>query len=366
MSNYILSPQMSLLVPIVGVAPGPEWAQDINNSLTIIDSHDHSNGSGVQITPSGLNISSDLTMQGNNLVSTGSVSFLDQAATISGTTAIYSVLGDLYYNDLAGNRIRLTINGSVAGANGTISGLVSPASASFQALSETFIWQGNAFKPATMDMGSIIVRKLSNNSDGILLQAPTSLANTASIAYNLTLPTLPSVQSFMTLDAAGQMAAPWTVDNDTIKIVSNQLKVNTASTSLIFGEHCWELNGNYAELGFPQLDIDARFLVPYNITIQSIWIYNGVAGVSNITQHKLTANAIGGVDITISDTGQFLGGCAQYTWTDSGSVIGAQYQVVKPNIAVANIDAGYSIQWSLLSAISGGTDARIRIFYTRR
>jgi len=37
MANFILSPQMSLPVPVVGIDSGPDYAFNINSSLSLID-----------------------------------------------------------------------------------------------------------------------------------------------------------------------------------------------------------------------------------------------------------------------------------------------------------------------------------------
>ena len=358
---------MGLPVPVVGQELGPQWAYDINNSLTLLDQHDHSNGQGVKITPSGLNINADLTFNGNNLISNRATTFLSQSSTIADLTSIYSVAGDLYYNDSAGNKIRITQNGGILGTPGSITGLVSPASASYIPLSEKFVWQSNSFKPATMDMGSIIVRKLVANSDGVLIQAPSSLLNTSSIAYSLTLPLLPAQQSFMTLDAAGNMAAPWTVDNSSIKIVSNQLVVQGGAIANSAREHAWELNGKYGSLTYPLNNIDAIFFAPYNITIQSVWIYSGTAGASGTTEFDLKVASSGGSFTSIlNTTGKITSAAASGVWTDSGTIIGAQTGVTKPIIQTSAITAGQAIRWDLIQGMTGvAQDVRIRIFYVQ-
>ena len=56
MSDVINSPNMNLPVPIVGQDPGPDWANNYNSCLSVVDGHNHSSGSGVQITQSGINL----------------------------------------------------------------------------------------------------------------------------------------------------------------------------------------------------------------------------------------------------------------------------------------------------------------------
>src|SRR6185437_5151905 len=111
MANFTTSPNMNLVIPTVGVDPGPDWASNINSSLTILDGHDHSSGKGVQITPSGINISSDLTMVQNNLTNVRSIRLFPQTSPLALPTdvgALYESGVDLYYNDANGNQIQIT------------------------------------------------------------------------------------------------------------------------------------------------------------------------------------------------------------------------------------------------------------------
>lgn len=219
------SPNMVLPVPVVGQETGPQWATDLNNCLTIIDSHDHTPGRGVQITPSGLNINSDLTFNTNNAISLRSVRLSINSAAIalaSDLNCLYDVNGDLYFNDGLGNQIRITQSGSVSGAAGTITGLPSgSASASFNSIGGVFTFQQASNQAANLDVGPIVIRNTTVSSAGITITPISGLASN----YTLTLPALPSVQNIMMLDNSGNITAPLNVDNSTIEISSNNLQV---------------------------------------------------------------------------------------------------------------------------------------------
>lgn len=215
---------MALPVPVVGTDPGPQWAIDINSCLALIDLHDHASGSGVQITPAGLNITGDLTFKSNNATLLRSVRFSAQSAPISNPTdlgCIYESGVDLYYNDGAGNRVRITQSGAVAGTPGSIANLVSPASAVYSAGSTTFVWESDANTAANMDAGSLILRNATASSNGLTLAPPNAMASD----FTITLPTLPAQQNIMTLDATGSVAASWNVDNSTLEVSANTLRV---------------------------------------------------------------------------------------------------------------------------------------------
>lgn len=202
----LATPNMNLPVPVVGEEAGPEYATDINSCMTVLDAHNHAPGSGLQIDPTGLNINADLPMASNNLTQIRTSRYTSQSAALALATdlsCLYSVNGDMYWNDGLGNQVRLTQNGSVVGASGSITGLVSPATASYVAGTTTFVWESDSNVPANMDCGAVILRKIAASSSGITLRPPTAIASD----YEIVLPALPAANSFMTIDSSGNQAA---------------------------------------------------------------------------------------------------------------------------------------------------------------
>lgn len=211
MSSVVISPNMNLPVPIVGVEPGPAYASDVNNSLTIIDQHNHTAGSGVLITPAAININADLSINDNNLTLVRSLNFLSQASPLTGAApdlgCLYESGVDLYFNDGSGNQIRITESGSVAGAAGTITGLPSgTASASYAA--GVFTFQAATNTPANVSMGSAVLGNNNTNGFALTLSPPTLGSN-----YSLILPALPVALSFLALDAVGNITASLAFNN---------------------------------------------------------------------------------------------------------------------------------------------------------
>lgn len=232
MADFNLSPNMSLPIPTVGVDAGPDYANNLNASLTLLDQHDHSPGRGVTVPSSGININADLPFNGSNATTLRAARFLSQTMPITATPPdlleIYVSGVDLYYNDGNGNQVRLTQSGGVAGSPGSISNLVPPASASYNAGSQTFVWESNALTAANMDMGSITLRDLTASSNGITISAPGALA----ADYTLTLMSaLPVATSFVQVASTGNVTANITPDNSTIEVNSNQLRVVPGSIS---------------------------------------------------------------------------------------------------------------------------------------
>lgn len=114
------TPNMSLVLPTVSTTVGPDWATQLNAAFSLIDSHDHSSGEGVPVTPAGMNISSNLTFNDFYATSVGSLRLTSQGATLatpSDVRALYSVNGDLYYNNSSGAAIQITSGGSVIAAS---------------------------------------------------------------------------------------------------------------------------------------------------------------------------------------------------------------------------------------------------------
>lgn len=247
MANTITSPNMNLSIPVPGVDPGPDYALNLNACLATIDQHNHSSGQGVQINPSGININADLPMANNNLTLARSIRFAAQSAPLSLVTdlgCLYESGVDLYYNDGSGNQVRITQSGGVAGTPGSISNLVSPASAAYVSANQTFVWQSAASTPANLDAGSIILRNITANSKGLTLNPP----NAMSVNFSITLPSLPLVTSLINIDASGNMGT-WALDNSTLTqsagiiqvpasgITATQLAANSVTTAKILNNN---------------------------------------------------------------------------------------------------------------------------------
>jgi len=230
MAGESYSPNMNLVLPGVGVTAGPVYASDVNQSLNILDQHNHAPGSGVQITPDGLNINSNFTMNNNNIIAIKSLRLQDQVSALSGGSdlgCIYRVVDDLYYNDGLGNQIRLTQSGSIAGASGSIANLVSPASATFVSLSSTIVFQSAVNTAASLDAGSILLRNITASSKALTLSPPNAMGSD----YSITLPSLPSSQKIMTLDSSGNMSAPYSIDNSSLEISSNVIQIKNSGVT---------------------------------------------------------------------------------------------------------------------------------------
>lgn len=198
---------MSLPVPVAGQEGGPQYAADVNGCMTIIDAHTHSPGSGVQITPDGLNINSSLSFGNNFAINMAALTLVPQNSVTAVNTIYETNAGDLHYINSAGLDIQITNGTGVAVTPTSIPGLVSPASVAYVPGSSTFVWQSNTSIAANMDFGSALLRNLSPNSTFALTLAPPTLSSN----YTITLPSLPGSTSLMALDSSGNISAPYSI-----------------------------------------------------------------------------------------------------------------------------------------------------------
>jgi len=232
MANTTTTPNMTLNLPVIGVDPGPDWANNVNAALTKVDSHNHTNGQGVPITPAAINVNADLSMNQNNLTNTNTVRFYPVPAAPSSAlynASVYVYGSDLYYRDGAGNNVRITNGGNVTGSPGTITGLpYDSASANYQT-SGTFQFQSATSTPAALSCGPVSIGTQTTSPNQITLQSPNSLA----AAYALTLPTgLPASSSnVVKIDNAGNLSAiPTTGSGNAVLATSPTISGATLSS----------------------------------------------------------------------------------------------------------------------------------------
>ncbi len=218
------SPNMGLPIPIIGVDSGLTWEQSLAQALTIIDAHMHAPNYGVLVTPSGLNINTALTFNGNDAFALRSSRYVVQNSPISNASDIgctYVSGADLWYNDTAGNQIQITSGGAV---NATASGIKSGnATASF--VSSVLVVNAASNTPANIAAGSILLGNNSLNSNYVTLSPPASIPSDVT----QTLPTIPSATSFMQMDTSGNMSATTAVSQGITR--SNQAPVGQQISS---------------------------------------------------------------------------------------------------------------------------------------
>lgn len=235
MPDTTTTPNMSLPVPVPSTAPGPAWATNIVADMNAIDSHNHSSGQGVQISPSGLDINSDLTFGSNNATALRSARFTAQVSPLalaSDLGCLYVSGVDLYYNDENGNQVRITTGGNVNAGAGSITGLPSgTASASFSG--GTFVFQSATNTGASIRCGPIEIGSTTVATHQTIVASNAS----QSVDISLVLPTVaPAANNVMASDGSGNMF--WDSTTGTSSLVRSsgaQISTTAITTPTFFG-----------------------------------------------------------------------------------------------------------------------------------
>ena len=327
---------MNLVLPVPGAAGqvGPTWATNLNTALTLIDSHDHSSGKGQKVTPAGININADLTLAGFNLTTVNSARFSSQSAALSGSSdkiAVYSVLGDLYWNNSSGTAVQITSGGSVAGASGTITGLASPASVTFAGSSPnaSFSFIQAAGIAAKMVHGDVAITETVSSGNSVTLKAPTSLASSYSVKLWTAAPA--SGTKFATLDSTGQLACVYDVDSSTIEVSSNVVRVKDAgiTTAKLASDSVTTvkiLDANVTTAKIADLNVTTAKLAAGAVTAAKITAgtITGNELISSINLPGADANVVGKHIVTSNYTGGTSMGMIRGRIGSSGTVLAGE------------------------------------------
>jgi len=210
-TNYSTTNNLGLRLPTPGVCgalgvepAGTSWMELLNGSLSTVDAHNHAPGFGAQVPSSGLNINADVSWGSNNLTALRSARFGAISLGSLGSSDLGCLLvsgADLYFVDTAGNQVRITSGGAVAGTPGAIGGLVSPAAATYTSASKLFSLTSSSGFAANLSCGPVSVTDAQNSGGkAATLQVPSGLAAN----YNLTLPAaLPGSLSLLSLTSGG-------------------------------------------------------------------------------------------------------------------------------------------------------------------
>lgn len=219
---------MSLPLPDPGVTPGPQWAQTINDALTIVDTHSHVAGEGVPITPAAMTINDHLTMNGFDLAAVNSLLLVDREEDIT-DRGVYAKDGNLFYRNTDGDAVQITNGDTIAGATGSITGLVSPAGAVFSSFTNAFSWTYDSNKHAKSAHGDLQLFPYDGSTaytKSITVKSPVGLE--AGTSYSMTLPVaLPPSTEVLTISSSGVL------DHASIAGTTNQVNVSAGAGSIV-------------------------------------------------------------------------------------------------------------------------------------
>jgi hypothetical protein len=198
-----VSPNMGLTLPqpgsTTGGSPTYTYATEITADLSLIDTHNHTTGNGVQVPTAGLNINADLTFGGfsatnvNNITASGAVTLsgsgtalsITNNATVSGTLTVGTLsLGSLTLTG-AGTALTVNNNATITGSLtlGFIQGNLNLAGAGAllqSTASTSVVIKGNA--AATGGVGSILDNQVTQTG-GIITSFRTNGTEEANIDF---------------------------------------------------------------------------------------------------------------------------------------------------------------------------------------
>ncbi len=195
---------LGITLPTVLGTPGAEAAALINTAIRTCADRLES-----QVTVAGLDINADLSLQSGvtpfGLVDVHRVSFYDQASALSAVTypqALYAVGSDLYFNDDAGNQVRIVTGGGVdVSVAGGITGAgygVSGVEVNWDGTNYKFKSGSGADAYTSVVVDDVLLRDASGNA--IRLAAPAGMA----ADYTATLPgAVPAANSVLVMTTAG-------------------------------------------------------------------------------------------------------------------------------------------------------------------
>jgi len=110
------TPNMNLVLPDPTVTPGPEWAEELNTALEVVDSHDHTSSFGTKVPVAGLDINEDLSLASHRATDVYSSKMVNQPTALSGAlnaNSFHTVNGDAYFTNSGGTPVQLTEGNSV-------------------------------------------------------------------------------------------------------------------------------------------------------------------------------------------------------------------------------------------------------------
>ena len=186
------TPNMNLQLPIVSTTEGPDWASLLNSAFAVIDNHDHSDGKGVNVTPAGLNIATDLTFNGNGAISLGYTGFTQSSAPVTNNVVFVDINDSLKWKTSNGEFTILDTNGSSSSSGGFGGDYTSSdALATYSDVTKAYTFLQDTGITAFINSGAISLYENVASSNPITIAPPTSLVS----AYTLTLPTTVSPEN---------------------------------------------------------------------------------------------------------------------------------------------------------------------------
>lgn len=281
---------MNLPNPVPGVDPGPDYANNLQASLNVVDQHNHTSGSGVQIPVAGLNINTALPLNNNPITAISVATFTQQSSSAVLNSIFVGTDGNLYFNDGNGDAsIQITKTGGVNATVGTLG--TPPNSASF--VSNVLVVNAAALTPANIQGASLLMGNNTSGTKYLTLAPPAAMPSN----YNLILPAIPGSLSFVTLDTSGNFGTASSVSP--VQIAANSIQGSQIAIGTVTGGISG--SGNLAQQTVTQSNLQlrgsgAQSVLPGNIAVSSAITFS-------TTSFDTWTNATGAY-VTIQTTGR--------------------------------------------------------------
>jgi hypothetical protein len=111
-----VTPNMGMVLPTPETTLGPEWAEELNTALDVVDVHDHTAGNGVLITPAAMLINALLNFNSNllyGLLAAGLNSQGSATTTANFLGSVQNIGGNLYWVNNAGQSVQITSGSAI-------------------------------------------------------------------------------------------------------------------------------------------------------------------------------------------------------------------------------------------------------------
>jgi hypothetical protein len=254
---------MSLILPTEG-GSADVWDTLLNAALTLVDSHDHTAGKGVQVPSAGLKINADIawSFAGTSYAITGAKAIDFAPAAAAGMTSYASALfvnssdaNNLYFRNESGTNVKITdgstINVSIVGGIGgdyaSISALVDYVDSSdtyrFRQQTATLVRQYAKMESADLALYEYLAAGATPVPPrAVTLKSPASLA----AAYSLTMPAaLPGAAALIQTSTVGVLSASNTL---TANVTAPDFRFTTARSLILPASASIDPNGTHTRL----------------------------------------------------------------------------------------------------------------------
>lgn len=211
---------MALTKPDNGSSVGT-WGTELNTSLDVLDSHDHTSGKGVKVPTAGINVNADLPMAGFGMTN---VKVVDLAAVLASSVTAYATAlfvnsadNELYWRTSGGANVQLTAGSSLnASLLGGFTGDYGTggSAANYNSGTSIFNFIRAANHRAFLDTSDIrLFQGTSGITNAVKIRSPNALA----ASYDFIFPAaLPGSTSLLRITSGGQVESTRDPSVDTV------------------------------------------------------------------------------------------------------------------------------------------------------